>query len=108
MRRSKSALFLTAALGDRGGELGLCGTAFENSGPEDNGPEDNGSEDNGPEDNGPEDNGPEDSGPEDSGPEDSGPEDSGATGAAIENGVRGIEGMVPGGKARDSGPDFSA
>ena len=83
MRRSKSALFLTAALGDRGGELGLCGTAFENSGPEDNGPED-------------------------SGPEDSGPEDSGATGAAIENGVRGIEGMVPGGKARDSGPDFSA
>ena len=93
MRRSKSALFLTAALGDRGGELGLCGTAFENSGPEDNGPEDSG---------------PEDSGPEDSGPEDSGPEDSGATGAAIENGVRGIEGMVPGGKARDSGPDFSA
>ena len=83
MRRSKSALFLTAALGDRGGELGLCGTAFENSGPEDNGPED-------------------------SGPEDSGPEDSGATGAAIENGARGIEGMVPGGKARDSGPDFSA
>ncbi len=78
MRRSKSALFLTAALGDRGGELGLCGTAFENSGPEDNGSEDNG------------------------------PEDSGATGAAIENGVRGIEGMVPGGKARDSGPDFSA
>ena len=78
MRRSKSALFLTAALGDRGGELGLCGTAFENSGPED------------------------------SGSEDSGPEDSGATGAAIENGVRGIEGMVPGGKARDSGPDFSA
>jgi len=88
MRRSKSALFLTAALGDRGGELGLCGTAFENSGPEDSGPEDNGSEDNGSEDNG--------------------PEDSGATGAAIENGVRGIEGMVPGGKARDSGPDFSA
>lgn len=78
MRRSKSALFLTAALGDRGGELGLCGTAFENSGPEDNGSEDNG------------------------------PEDSGATGAAIENGARGIEGMVPGGKARDSGPDFSA
>ena len=78
MRRSKSALFLTAALGDRGGEVGLCGTAFENSGPEDNGSED------------------------------SGPEDSGATGAAIENGVRGIEGMVPGGKARDSGPDFSA
>ena len=73
MRRSKSALFLTAALGDRGGEVGLCGTAFENNGPEDNGPE-----------------------------------DSGATGAAIENGVRGIEGMVPGGKARDSGPDFSA
>ncbi len=73
MRRSKSALFLTAALGDRGGEVGLCGTAFENNGPED-----------------------------------SGPEDSGATGAAIENGVRGIEGMVPGGKARDSGPDFSA
>ena len=88
MRRSKSALFLTAALGDRGGELGLCGTAFENSGPEDSGPEDNGSED--------------------SGSEDNGPEDSGATGAAIENGVRGIEGMVPGGKARDSGPDFSA
>jgi len=88
MRRSKSALFLTAALGDRGGELGLCGTAFENSGPEDNGSEDSGSED--------------------SGSEDSGPEDSGATGAAIENGVRGIEGMVPGGKARDSGPDFSA
>jgi len=83
MRRSKSALFLTAALGDRGGEVGLCGTAFENSGPENSGPEDNGSED-------------------------SGPEDSGATGAAIENGVRGIEGMVPGGKARDSGPDFSA
>ncbi|MGI9442002.1 MAG: hypothetical protein ACR2N1_06020 [Rubripirellula sp.] len=83
MRRSKSALFLTAALGDRGGDLGLCGTAFENSGPEDNGSED-------------------------SGPEDSGPEDSGATGAAIENGARGIEGMVPGGKARDSGPDFSA
>ena len=78
MRRSKSALFLTAALGDRGGEVGLCGTAFENNGPEG------------------------------SGPEDSGPEDSGATGAAIENGVRGIEGMVPGGKARDSGPDFSA
>ena len=72
MRRSKSALFLTAALGDRGGEVGLCGTAFENNGSED-----------------------------------SGPEDSGATGAAIENGVRGIEGMVPGGKARDSGPDFS-
>ncbi len=83
MRRSKSALFLTAALGDRGGEVGLCGTAFENNGPEGSGPEDNGSED-------------------------SGPEDSGATGAAIENGVRGIEGMVPGGKARDSGPDFSA
>lgn len=83
MRRSKSALFLTAALGDRGGDLGLCGTAFENSGPEDNGSEVNG-------------------------PEDNGPEDSGATGAAIENGVRGIEGMVPGGKARDSGPDFSA
>ena len=78
MRRSKSALFLTAALGDRGGELGLCGTVFENSGPED------------------------------SGPEDSGPEDSGSTGAAIENGVRGNEGMVPGGKARDSGPDFRA
>ncbi|MCP4465740.1 MAG: hypothetical protein GY813_03180 [Halieaceae bacterium] len=73
MRRSKSALFLTAALGDRGGELGLCGTVFENSGPED-----------------------------------SGPEDSGSTGAAIENGVRGNEGMVPGGKARDSGPDFRA
>ena len=68
MRRSKSALFLTAALGDRGGELGLCGTVFENSGPE----------------------------------------DSGSTGAAIENGVRGNEGMVPGGKARDSGPDFRA
>ncbi len=83
MRRSKSALFLTAALGDRGVEVGLCGTAFENNGPEGSGPEDNGSED-------------------------SGPEDSGATGAAIENGVRGIEGMVPGGKARDSGPDFSA
>jgi len=78
--------------------LGLCGTAFENSGPEDNGSEDNGSEDSGSE----------DSGSEDSGSEDSGPEDSGATGAAIENGVRGIEGMVPGGKARDSGPDFSA
>ncbi|MDB4807508.1 hypothetical protein OAH22_01500 [bacterium] len=38
MRRSKSALFLTAALGDMGGELGRCGTAFEYSRSEDSGP----------------------------------------------------------------------
>ncbi|HBV66394.1 MAG TPA: hypothetical protein DEF45_25615 [Rhodopirellula sp.] len=37
-RRSTLALFRAAALGEAGGEMGLCGVAFENSGSEDSAP----------------------------------------------------------------------